>query len=816
MRNEEARTESSNPALNQRMNQISNEFDLDSKLNYIGDEHELYAKKFEVFTALMALHNTSPLLSRKVKDPLSLTLGGGDDNGIDSVIIIINNEYIIDDIEQLEEVLEGMYEKDDSIDSVDFIYVQSKTSERFDSHDIHTTLNGIDRFMNKEKLPTVNKDLSDRFEIKNYLYERADVIKEFNAYIYYITQSKVGVDKNEEAAFSDRIDSIKESSELLGCNYNDFNFIPIGMKSLLDIYNKYRQYKQKVSFSVFERIPFEPVDDVGKSFMTYIYLSEFLKILSLGVKSKNGRYRLEESIFEENVRSFQGDGNEVNSKILNSLLEGEAAKFFVLNNGITMIADRVKSDVTNKDFTVHHPQIINGCQTSNMLYRYYIYLWKECKTKSELEDKLKEVRIPLKIIEVKSTDLTSKIVESANSQTGINSDQLYALSSIAREIQNFFNEAKSGEPPKQDLYYERRHNEYAFNNEVVKARVITQDDMLSIYASTFLKLAHKSSRYSSDLKNKENIQKVFNENNLPINFYLAAYAHLKYVDESNKNPRFEKNLRWHTLMVHYILYGQKYNINYINSKEFNQEEEIKKIKNSVSGNSLLIANNVVLKFIDTDPKYSNLTIRNLNKKVEFTHDLNVHVHKLSKNKKMKDKDFVNSLLLYKSQKFNPSSKSRYTLYSGSEVSAILLDRLGKEPSDLFDQVFEKIEGRENIVFRWQNSAFEKNRYEFSICVANDSNPDGLRVGSVLYRKGSRDLRFRLGLQDRQFQNNKNFYDEFLQNPIVGFACDLSPENIGTNKHEHALIYFSENSSEALLRVIGKIIFKTYKFKNNEI
>ena len=49
MRNEEARTESSNPALNQRMNQISNEFDLDSKLNYIGDEHELYAKKFEVF-----------------------------------------------------------------------------------------------------------------------------------------------------------------------------------------------------------------------------------------------------------------------------------------------------------------------------------------------------------------------------------------------------------------------------------------------------------------------------------------------------------------------------------------------------------------------------------------------------------------------------------------------------------------------------------------------------------------------------------------------------------------------------------------------
>ena len=230
----------------------------------------------------------------------------------------------------------------------------------------------------------------------------------------------------------------------------------------------------------------------------------------------------------------------------------------------------------------------------------------------------------------------------------------------------------------------------------------------------------------------------------------------------------------------------------------------------------MIANNVVLKFIDTDPKYSNLTIRNLNKKVEFTHDLNVHVHKLSKNKKMKGKDFVNSLLLYKSQKFNPSSKSRYTLYSGSEVSAILLDRLGKEPSDLFNQVFEKIEGRENIVFRWQNSAFEKNRYEFSICVANDSNPDGLRVGSVLYRKGPRDLRFRLGLQDRQFQNNKNFYDEFLQNPIVGFACDLSPENIGKNKHEHALIYFSENSSEALLGIIGKIILKTYKFKNNEI
>lgn len=521
--------------------------------------------------------------------------------GLDSVIIVINNEYIVDNSEQVQEVLDGIFDNERSINSVDFIFTQAKTSESFEVSGIHKMISGFRQFMLGDELYSRNEDLQDRFQAKKCLDNKIENIEKINVYMYYMSQAKSNIDSGEIKKFESEI--LRTRNDVIGdygYTCGEFRFIPCGAIGVIEMYKKYSQFQQKARFSVNDALPLPAVEGIAKSYMTYTSLDEFLNIIftsekKINVEDRNSK--LNETIFEENVRSFQGEKNEVNSKILDTLKNGDAQKFFILNNGITMIAEKVIPDNTNTEFAVHDPQIINGCQTSNMLYRYYQYLRDECESKDALISKLKEVSVPLKIIEVSNSELTSRIVESTNNQTSINSEQLYALTSVAREVQDFFNEIR-GDNDKQDMYYERRSNEYAYDKSVIKSRVIKHEKMLSIYSATYLYLPHKSSRYVKVLKTAENLERVFNEENHPINFFSAAYAYRQY--ESEK--RFNKNLRWHTLMTHNIIFGKYYTRNECNRRSFKLDDEIKKIKRNASVDNLLIANNVVLEFIQKKPR----------------------------------------------------------------------------------------------------------------------------------------------------------------------------------------------------------------------
>lgn len=813
------KTQSRNVTLRRFMNQFSDDFELDEKLS--GYENTaLYTKKFEIFTAFLALHSFSPLVLRKVDDPISLTIGGSDDMGLDSVIIVINNEYIVDNSEQLQEVIEGIFDNQRSINSVDFIFTQAKTTESFEVSGIHKMISGFRHFMLGDELYSSNEDLQDRFQAKKCLDDKVENIEKINVYIYYMSQAKSNIDSGEIKKFESEILRTREDvMGEYGYTCGEFRFIPCSAFDVIEMYKKYSQFQQKARFSVNGALPLPAVEGIAKSFMTYTSLDEFLNIIFTSEKKFNVEDRnskLNETIFEENVRSFQGEKNEVNSKILDTLKNGDAQKFFILNNGITMVAEKVIPDNTYTEFTVHDPQIINGCQTSNMLYRYYQYLRDEYDSKEALISKLKEVSVPLKIIEVSNSELTSRIVESTNNQTSINSEQLYALTSVAREVQDFFNEIR-GDNDRQDMYYERRSNEYAYDKSVIKSRVIKHDKMLTIYSATYLHLPHKSSRYVKVLKTAENLEHVFNEENHPINFFSAAYAYLRYEAESAKNQMFDKNLRWHTLMTYNIIYGREYSRIDCNSRRFNQDEEIKKIKENLSLENLLIANNVVLNFIQENPVYSGMSIRTLNKKEDFTKALKGYADSLRKkwNKEIEDK-FLNYSCSFSS--LNENASPGYISYEVNELSDLLKQKWGESASGLFDRVFDYAVKQENIHFGWTNSAVEKNLYKFTIYVSDKSkaNSAPTKVGEIKYRLRSKDFRIDLGLQHKQLEDNPNFYDEFMTRGVEGFTCDLSEQKIGTNKHEHALVIFSHNSSDDLSQLISDIISKTYMVKNNVI
>jgi len=77
--------------------------------------------------------------------------------------------------------------------------------------------------------------------------------------------------------------------------------------------------------------------------------------------------KLRQRIFEENVRDFIGLESEVNAEIADTLKDGlKQKRFGILNNGITIISPDVK--VAGLDIYLRDFQIVNGCQTSNVLY----------------------------------------------------------------------------------------------------------------------------------------------------------------------------------------------------------------------------------------------------------------------------------------------------------------------------------------------------------------------------------------------------------------------------------------------------------------
>ena len=819
---ENAKTESSDPILNNYLGEFSSQFELESQMIDKKPE-EIYAEKFEAFTAVLALHHTCPSAGRKAKDPLSLTMGGGDEKGLDSVIIVINNLFPVEDIDDFDNLVEDFRAQKTRIDSVDFIFLQAKTSPYFDKSHILNTINGIEQFMDSsESLITSNKNLAEKRKIKDALYKHWAGIKNIRSHAYFMTQSPKSLDKVVLKDVEVKINRMNKP----GGVFSDYEkkggaleFFPCWKDTIVDMYENYMRYERKVEFDVDESIALPNTGEIKTSFMTYIYFDEFLKII---LKDGSGKY-IDESVFEENVRSFQGiKKNPVNSKILKTLIGGGASKFFVLNNGITMIADTVTAGYRNKCFTVNNYQIINGCQTSNMLHRYYLYLLDSGISDSELQEKLKEVYIPLKIIEVPDDTLSAEIVESTNSQTSIGSDQLHALGSIARKIQKFFDLFKEEGTDKQYMYYERRNNEYAFNPNVNKANVINQDMMVGIYSATYLKLAHKSSRYAGRLKTEDNLQKVFNEKNPAIKYFEAAYAYLCYESERKKSERrklseFEANLKWHTLMVYNILFGENY------SDDLDAKQKIEKIKKNLSRENLLIANNVVLKFIDDNPSYSNQSIRSLNKKEELTNALAGYSYRIkNSNKENKFNDFIEFVYqkdksadkrVLETEKNPEHSSPGSTIYGVPELSSVLEDKINKEASHLFNRIFDGIIEWGNLTFRWRNSDQKNSTYKFSIYVSSKSGSTPIRVGQVVYGKRDKDFKINLGLQYKQLEENPEFYDEFINRKVDGFTCDLSDEK---NNIEYGYIVFGEKSSDDLLMLVNDIVSKTCIVKNSTI
>ena len=224
-------------------------------------------------------------------------------------------------------------------------------------------------------------------------------------------------------------------------------------------------------------------------------------------------------LFFDNVRDWQGY-NDVNSGIKKTLESKDRVRFVLMNNGVTVIARTVI--LSGDKFTIEDYQIVNGCQTSHVLY----------DQRDLLDD---DVSVPIRLISTRDEQVTKAIIKATNWQTEITEEQLYALEEFPKTLELFFNSVQT-----ERLYFERRSRQYE-SAPVEKARVVSFDAMIKAFAGMFLNEPHRTTKNYKSVKAKLG-RDIFAKNQRAEPYYAAALA-LYRVEAAFKGKRISANLK---------------------------------------------------------------------------------------------------------------------------------------------------------------------------------------------------------------------------------------------------------------------------------
>ncbi len=199
----------------------------------------------------------------------------------------------------------------------------------------------------------------------------------------------------------------------------------LGSKELVSLYRKKRN--SPVSIKITEC--FQRKSD----YVALVTLSDYYSFVT-DDKGKLKRY-----YFEENVRDYLGT-NRTNVDIQNTLLNPDSPDFWLLNNGVTILAS--KAILYDKQLEVENVQIVNGLQTTTAIYQHFSNRKEENDNRSLL----------VKIICSSNEDVRHEIIQATNNQSAIPLYSLHATDKIQKDIEDIM--IQSG------LFYERKINYY--------------------------------------------------------------------------------------------------------------------------------------------------------------------------------------------------------------------------------------------------------------------------------------------------------------------------------------------------------------------
>lgn len=451
----------------------------------------------------------------------AVTVGDGNDTGLDGIAIIVNGQ-LIDSTDEIDDLLD----KNNFLE-VEYLFIQSKTSSNFDSGDVNTFIFGIQDFFAIKPRLVRNDDIRRFAEISNYLFQKAPKFRENPTLkLFYVTTGKWVNDINLRAVIDSGITALEQSNL-----FENITFTPFGARELA---TAYRKTKESVSTTITfnNRITIPKITGVSQAYIGLIPFDEFLKIVA-----DDDDILL--NVFEDNVRDFQGDNNDVNGGIAATLNSGDSEIFSVLNNGVTIVASSISP--TGDQFTISDYQIVNGCQTSNVLYN------------NRKSANINKVSVPIKLIATTDDEVKTRITLATNNQTPIKREQLAALTQFQRSLEQYYN-SFTGDAK---IYYERRSKQFNSDASVLKSRIITVPYQIKSFAAMFLDEPHNVTSYFGSIVKRLNEGKasIFGNDHSFSPYYTSSYCFYRLESFFKKGSidSSHKKVRFHILMVFRIL-----------------------------------------------------------------------------------------------------------------------------------------------------------------------------------------------------------------------------------------------------------------------
>jgi len=492
----------------------------ESLLTEFSNEHDVAGlpedERFEHF----ACYITVKRQYSETFDTSDIVTGSGGDTGIDGIAIIVNGSMVTD--------VETFEEQADQTSSLDvaFVFIQAERSPSFDSSKIGNFGFGVLDFFKEKPSLKRNDKVAAAADIMVALFRRSSKFKRGNptCRLYYVTTGKWTGDATLETRRKAVI------GDLVSTNlFRDVDFIPVDAESLQKLY---RQTKNAVSckFTFEKKAVIPSVPGIDQAYLGFLPAPEFLKILV------NEANEIIGGLFYDNVRDWQGD-NEVNSEIRETLESDTKGRFILMNNGVTIIARTLLP--TGDEFYIEDYQIVNGCQTSHVLFNQ--------RDKAD-----KTVMVPVRLIGTQDEDVIRAIIKATNRQTAVKDDQFFAMQDFPKELELFF----KAFPDPYKLYYERRSRQYD-RLDLEKTRIVLPPNMIRAFAAMFLDEPHRTTRNYAALASKVG-KEIFVKGHRHEPYYTAAFAlyKLEYIFRSQRLEPKYKPARFHILLAARILGNQ--------------------------------------------------------------------------------------------------------------------------------------------------------------------------------------------------------------------------------------------------------------------
>ena len=411
--------------------------------------------------------------------------GQGNDGGIDSLYLLVNDEIIMPD-----EV--------DSINipynsKIELVILQAKYESSY-KEDVFqkwktTSSNLLDIGDSTQYKQRYSEKIIDVFtSLKNVIKKTIRLKCKLYISYHYVT---LGITRD----IHPNVHAQKE--ELISLINSMY---PSAVKNVLywgadELMNTYYRSPNTISEISFDE---QPISLSEYDLVALVNLSTYYAFITDDSGNLNKRY------FEANVRDYQGK-NSVNKSISDTLRNPGNEDFWWLNNGVTMLVSDF-TRVMNKKISIENPEIVNGLQTSREIYNYF----KE--NPSDLESDKRNVLI--RIIKPSDESSRDRIIYATNNQTNIPQYSLRVTNPIHVQIELYL---KS-----RGLYYDRRNNYYK-NQQKKPADIIGVAFLAQCLISLILKQPdYARARPSTLLTNDEIYQKLYSGDKDLAVYYNAA------------------------------------------------------------------------------------------------------------------------------------------------------------------------------------------------------------------------------------------------------------------------------------------------------